>query len=618
MWHSHHTDNSSGYGSVPPHGGGRSGSGGGWRRFLGNILSSTLGVIIGVSVMAAIGAAAVVGIIAGGMSAPAIENNSVLTIRLSGLMSEYPADETLPSFLGTTEYGQALSQVMRALEAARTDRRIKAVVLEAGLLQADPATLQELRQALTTYKKSGKPLYAYGDNYTQASYYLCSAADRVVLNPSGIVEWRGLSARTMYYTDLLRKLGVRMQVFKVGNYKSAVEPYIRRDMSPQNREQVSAFVSDIWQTFLGDVSRSRHIDKERLNLMADNFTGSRPAGELVKARLVDTLMYKEDFYDSLRKRFCPDEDEIPYVDAPTLSDAHPDSGDPDNTVAIYYAQGEVVDTKEMGLTAQASIAADQVIRDLRSLREDQDVKAVVLRINSGGGSAYASEQIWHAVSLLRKEKPVVVSMGGMAASGAYYIACGADCLFAEPTTLTGSIGIFGLVPDLSGLLQDKLSLHFDVVKTNPLADAGTLTRPFSEQESRLMQDYVDNGYRLFLSRVAAGRRMSTDRVNQIGQGHVWTGLMAAQIGLVDKLGTLKDAVSYAAHKAGLSRGYAIRECPEIQPWYISLGLSEAQAKAQVVKTRARLGDLFLPYLIYERLSRQSHVQARLPYLLTIE
>lgn len=589
----------------------------GLKHFLLNILSSAIGFVAGGVIVIAI--LVIMLFRAMGGSAPsAVKDNSVLTISLSGQLCEQPPDYSLGGFMGVGDYSVALNEMLRALRIAKTDNRIKAVVLEAGLLQTQPAALQEIRSALMDYKKSRKPLYAYGDNYSQASYYLCSAADSVALNPSGIVEWRGLSAQTMYYTDLLQKLGIKMQVFKVGTYKSAVEPYINQQMSPANRQQVTAFTNDIWQAFLKDVAAGRRLTVEQANILADRFAGFAPAGELVKNGLVDTLIYKEDFYDGLRKQYCPDEDELRQVDAAALCQANPPAGDEDNTVAVYYAEGEIVDVKEMGLAADKSIVAGQVIKDLRQLRDDDDVKAVVLRINSGGGSAYASEQIWHAVRQLSKEKPVVVSMGGMAASGAYYMACGADYIFAEPTTLTGSIGIFGLVPDLSGLLQGKLGLKFDVVKTNQLADFGTLSRPFNQEESARMQSYIDNGYRLFVSRVAGGRKMNAARVDSIGQGRVWTGRQAIGIGLVDKLGTLQDAIAYAARKAKLKDDYAVRECPEIQPWYVSMGLTEAQAQARIVKTRAELGDLYLPYMIYKRLEHQSSLQARLPYLLKIQ
>lgn len=589
----------------------------GIKHFLLNILSSAIGFAVGGLIVIAIFVILIFQAIDSGAPS-SVKSNSVLTIRLTGLLSEQASDSSISGMLGTTDYSQALNEILRALRIAKADDRIKAVVLEAGALQTQPATLQEIRSALIDFKKSKKPLYAYGDNYSQASYYLCSAADTVVLNPSGIVEWRGLSAQTMYYTDLLQKLGVKMQVYKVGTYKSAVEPYINREMSPANRRQVTSYINDIWQTFLKDVADGRHLSIQQANNLADRFIGLGSASELVKAHLVDTLMYKEDFYYSLRNRYCPEEDELRQVDAATLCAANPPVGDKKNTVAVYYAEGEVVDVKEMGLASTTCISADQMIKDIRQLREDKDVKAVVLRINSGGGSAYASEQIWHSINMLSKEKPVVVSMGGMAASGAYYISCGADYIFAEPTTLTGSIGIFALVPDLSGLMQDKLGLKFDVVKTNRLSDFGALSRPFNKEESAILQNYIENGYRLFVERVAQGRKMSTAEVDSIGQGHVWTGRQAMNIKLVDKLGTLQDAIAYAAQKARLKSDYAVRECPESQPWYVSLGLTKAQAQARLLKTRSELGELYLPYMIYKRLEHQSRLQARLPYLLKIQ
>lgn len=583
-----------------------------FKHFLLSILSSAIGFVVG-------GVILIISCVILLLWTPSsgVSDHSVLTIRLTGSFSEQNSDTAADFFPVATDFSQPLNELLRAIRLAKSDKHIRAVVLEAGILQAQPAALQEIRSALLDFKKSRKPIYAYGDTYSQSSYYLCSAADTMALNPSGIVEWRGLSAQTMYYTDLLQKLGIRMQVFKVGTYKSAVEPYINHEMSAANREQVTAFTSDIWRTFLHDVAKGRGLTSAKVDHLADIFVGFGPAREMVKSGMVDTLIYKEDFYEHLRLRFCPDEKTLNQVDAATLCAANPPTGDENQTVAVYYAEGDVVDVKEMGLASQSCIAATDVISDLRQLRDDKKVKAVVLRINSGGGSAYASEQIWHSVRLLAKEKPVVVSMGGMAASGAYYIACGSDYIFAEPTTLTGSIGIFGIVPDLSGLLQGKLGLKFDVVKTNPMADIGTLSRPFNKEESAVMQRYVENGYRLFVSRVAEGRRMSSAKVDSIGQGRVWTGGQALGIGLVDKLGTLQDAIAYAAKKANLPKDYAIRECPTPQPWYAALGLTQMQAQARLIKTKNQLGELYLPFIIYKRLQNQSHLQARLPFLLNI-
>lgn len=491
-----------------------------------------------------------------------VKKGSVLRINLTGALEERAEEmNPLSLFIGNQYESLGLDQLTQAIKEAAKNDKIEGIYLEVGtaFIGGTPAMLQELRQALLEYKESGKWLYAYGDIYSQSGYYLASVADRVVINPKGIVDWHGLASVPVFFTDVMKQVGVRMQVFKVGTFKSAVEPFVNTEMSEPNREQVTSFLTSIWDEYLKDVSESRNLTPDQLNSLADTLTALKPTEFLLEQGLVDTLAYIDGMKTLLRTKLAlKEKKQIQFVTpADLVADA--DSEDEDDRVAIYYAYGDIVDQEAANpLSAnQTVIATMPTIRELQKLRKDDHVKAVVLRVNSGGGSAFASEQIWHEVQLLKAEKPVVVSMGGMAASGGYYISCGANKILAEPTTLTGSIGIFGMIPDASELLTEKLKFHFDVVKTNKFSDFGAANvmgltgRPLNAQESALMQAEIERGYDLFIGRVAEGRGLTKERVDEIGQGRVWTGVQALVIGLVDQLGNLDDAVAEAAKLAKL-------------------------------------------------------------------
>lgn len=491
-----------------------------------------------------------------------VKKGSVLRINLTGALEERAEEmNPLSLFMGNQYESLGLDQLTQAIKEAAKNDKIEGIYLEVGtaFIGGTPAMLQELRQALLEYKESGKWLYAYGDIYSQSGYYLASVADRVVINPKGIVDWHGLASVPVFFTDVMKQVGVRMQVFKVGTFKSAVEPFVNTEMSEPNREQVTSFLTSIWDEYLKDVSESRNLTPDQLNSLADTLTALKPTEFLLEQGLVDTLAYIDGMKTLLRTKLAlKEKKQIQFVTpADLVADA--DSEDEDDRVAIYYAYGDIVDQEAANpLSAnQTVIATMPTIRELQKLRKDDHVKAVVLRVNSGGGSAFASEQIWHEVQLLKAEKPVVVSMGGMAASGGYYISCGANKILAEPTTLTGSIGIFGMIPDASELLTEKLKFHFDVVKTNKFSDFGAANvmgltgRPLNAQESALMQAEIERGYDLFIGRVAEGRGLTKERVDEIGQGRVWTGVQALVIGLVDQLGNLDDAVAEAAKLAKL-------------------------------------------------------------------
>ncbi len=541
---------------------------------------------------------------------PSVKDGSVLRIQLSGQINERSKSNPFAEFLGNDALvSQGLDELKTAIRVAKDNDRVKGIYIEGGAFSADFATLEELRKSLVDFKKSGKFILSYADIYTQGSYYLASTADRVLLNPQGMLDWHGIASQPIFFTDLMKKVGVKMQVFKVGTFKSAVEPFILTGMSDANRQQVQSFVGDIWQGICRDVAASRKLTVDSLNAYADRYAVLAPSTSYVQMHLVDSLSYIDGVRDKLRQ--LAQTEKVNFVSVSDMAKLDKPNKSSDK-VAVYYAEGDIVD--QMSKTSQQSqIVGQTVVDDLDRLANDDKVKAVVLRINSGGGSAYASEQMWRAVQLLKKKKPVVVSMSGMAASGGYYMSCGADYIVAEPTTLTGSIGIFGMVPDASELLTEKLGLHFDVVKTNVASDFGAMGRGINPQEAEAMQAYVNNGYRLFLQRVADGRKMKPEDVDKIAQGRVWTGRQALQIRLVDKLGTLEDAIAEAARRAKV-KDYSVTHSPAPSNWYDQFLASTLKKDYLEEKLHATLGEYYAPLRFVSTLSTQSCMQARMFYV----
>lgn len=541
---------------------------------------------------------------------PSVKDGSVLRIQLSGQINERSKSNPFAEFLGNDALAsQGLDELKTAIRVAKDNDRVKGIYIEGGAFSADFATLEELRKSLVDFKKSGKFILSYADTYTQGSYYLASTADRVLLNPQGMLDWHGIASQPIFFTDLMKKVGVKMQVFKVGTFKSAVEPFILTGMSDANRQQVQSFVGDIWQGVCRDVAASRKLTVDSLNAYADRYAVLAPSTSYVQMHLVDSLSYIDGVRDKLRQ--LAQTEKVNFVSVSDMAKLDKPNKSSDK-VAVYYAEGDIVD--QMAKTSQQSqIVGQTVVDDLDRLANDDKVKAVVLRINSGGGSAYASEQMWRAVQLLKKKKPVVVSMSGMAASGGYYMSCGADYIVAEPTTLTGSIGIFGMIPDASELLTEKLGLHFDVVKTNAASDFGAMGRGFNPQEAEAMQAYVNNGYRLFLQRVAAGRKMKPGDVDKIAQGRVWTGRQALQIRLVDKLGTLEDAIAEAARRAKV-KDYSVTHSPAPSNWYDQFLASTLKKDYLEEKLHTTLGEYYAPLRFVSTLSTQSCMQARMFYV----
>ena len=569
--------------------------------------------------------ATLTGIVLSGISSSdtetVVKKNSVMMLDLKGTLVER-TQESLEGLLGkfTGEAGNTygLDDILASIKKAKENDNIKGIYIQASWLDAPYASLQAIRTALEDFKESGKFVVAYSDNYTQGLYYLSSVADKVMLNPKGMIEWRGLASAPIFYKDLLQKLGIEMQVFKVGTYKSAVEPFTSTEMSPANKEQVTAFIGSTWNQILDGVSASRKIEKDSLNAYADRMLMFYPSDESVKCGLADTLIYQNNVRSYLKTLVKINEDDrLPILgldDMINIKKSVPKdkSGD---ILAVYYASGEITDY-DGSATSDEGIVGSKMIRDLRKLKEDDNVKAVVLRVNSPGGSAFASEQIWHAVKELKANKPVIVSMGDYAASGGYYISCAADSIIAEPTTLTGSIGIFGMIPNVKGLTE-KIGLTFDVVKTNKFSDFGNLMRPVNGDERALLQMMISQGYDLFVSRCAEGRHMTKEGIEKIAEGRVWTGEMAKGIGLVDELGGIDKALEIAARKAEL-KGYTIVSYPTKKD--ILSTLLDVQpnnyVESQVLKSQ--LGDYYKDFNLLRNIKERAMIQARVPFELNVK
>ena len=540
-----------------------------------------------------------------------LEDGAVLHLRLNGVIEEQTADDPMARFMGIVDMDkQGLDQILTAIRVAKTDARVKGIYIEGGAVSTDVASLQEIRKALVDFKKSKKFVLAYGDQYSQGAYYVASVADQLWVNPSGMIDWHGLSSQPMFYKDLLEKVGIKMQVFRVGKFKSAVEPFTETEMSPANREQVSAFLQDVWQNMVKDVATSRNLTTQQMEEYANGYVMLSDPRAYLNTKLADKLAYIDQVRDELRKK--SGEETVQLITPADLA-MYEEGNSSDNRIAVYYAYGDIVDipnTNSMG--GSHEIVGEQVIKDLDELAQDDDIKAVVLRINSGGGSAYASEQMWRAIQQLKKKKPVVVSMGGLAASGGYYMSCGADYIVAEPTTLTGSIGIFGLVPDPTALLTDKLGLHFDVVKTSESADFGALGRPLSPSEAGAMQAYVERGYALFLSRVADGRKLSVADVDSIAQGRVWTGQQALNLKLVDQLGSLNDAIAKAA-KLAKTKEYGVDSYPTPLTWLEQLQQTSWGNHYLEGRLRTALGTYYAPLHFVNQIGNRPSLQARIMF-----
>lgn len=582
--------------------------------------ATVVGIIVFTIVCVALSVMSIVGMVASASATQAVEKNSVLVLKLNGSIDEQGTDNTIGKLTGNYIPSTGLNDILSAIKKAKDEENIKGIYIDAGVLSTDYATLQEIRSALEDFRKSGKKIIAYADTYSQGSYYLASVADKIYLNPIGMVDWHGIGAQPVFYKDMLAKFGVKFQVVKVGTFKSATETYTEEHMSDANRLQTKMFLDGTWKQVCNAVSKSRGISVDSLNRYADELLMFQSAESLLKRKVVDGLAYASDMKDIAKAQFGIEKDDDLnrlFVSDMTNVKEKQTSGE---EIAIYYAYGDIVQSEKVSLLGGGShcIVGSTVCNDLKDLMDDDDVKAVVIRVNSGGGDAFASEQIWHQVMELKKKKPVVVSMGGYAASGAYYMSAPASWIVAQPTTLTGSIGIFAVFPDMSGLVTQKLGVKFDEVKTNRNSTFGNLmARPFNEEETAVMQQYVNRGYQLFRKRVADGRRLPVESVEKIAQGRVWLGADAIGLKLVDQLGGLNDAVAKAAKLAKLGEYYTV-DYPAPSSWIDQLLAGASDAGSVDARLRLTLGDLYEPVSLMRNLDKHEALQARIPFAINMK
>ena len=593
------------------------------KQFFKNVAATIVGIFGFGIIMVILAVITLIGMMCNSSKTPSLKDNSVMVMKLQGQISDQANDDWLGQLTGNQYNNLGMNNILSAIKKAKQEDKVKGIYLETGILSTDYATLQEIRNALADFKKSGKWIIAYGDAMTQGGYYLASVANKIYVNPEGSVDWHGIASQTQYIKDVAAKFGVHFTIVKVGKYKSFTEMYTEDKMSDANREQVTRYIGGLWNQILADVSKSRNISKDSLNRYADGLMAFDDTKLLKSRKMVDGFCYYDEIRDVVKKQLGLKADEtINQVDYNDVDMTIDDSNLMGEEIAVYYCQGSIVRMETPSIyDSEQQIVSTKVIKDLQELADNSQVKAVVLRINSGGGDAYASEQIWRAVKELNKKKPVVVSMGGMAASGAYYMSMGAQYIMAQPTTLTGSIGIFGALPDFSDLMTKKLGFKYDEVKTNrnsTYASAG-MSRPWSAEEIATMQNYVNRGYSLFRNRVAEGRKMSTEQVEKIAQGRVWLGTDAKNIKLIDGFGGLSDAIDKAAELAHLSSYQAV-EYPAMAGWMEQLLDMAGGNKGTYLDEQLRLalGDLYQPFIMIRNMKEKEPIQAALPYVLNIQ
>jgi protease-4 len=588
------------------------------KQFFKFVLATIVGLILAGVILVLI----LIGIVAsaGSDKNVTVESNSVLNISIDHPITERTPNNPLSglSFLGfDTDKSIGLNDILANIKKAKTDDNIKGIYLSESYMLSGQATTEEIRKALIDFKKSGKFIIAYAEIYTQSFYYLASVADKVYINPKGMFDFSGFSSQITFLKGSLDKLGIEAQVIKVGTYKSAVEPFILTKMSDANREQVTSYMGSLYDYYLTGIANSRHLNVDTLRDVANNMKIQYPEDAL-KYKLVDGLKYKDEILDDLKDRtgisHKKDVQSVS-IDDYTKSEGNKkdDEGSADRRVAIIYASGEI----SGGDGDDNSIGSDKISAAIRKVRLDGKVKAVVLRVNSPGGSSIASAVIWREVMLTKKVKPVIVSMGDYAASGGYYISCAADSIIAEPNTITGSIGIFSILPNMQKFFNDKLGVTFDGVKTGKFSDLGDISRPLTPEEHLILQNQVNRGYDEFTKAVADGRHKTQAYINSIGQGRVWTGTQALKLGLVDRLGNINDAIACAAKKANV-KDYKLVAYPEQKSIFSKFG----SGLSTEMKTRAIQAELGENFKYYEQVkglqSMMRTPQARMPYNIVIK
>ena len=585
------------------------------KQFFKMMFASAIGVLISLGILSFISVFMFIGMLSSISSSSTEQvlnnNESVFKLSLNGEMKETAKENPFGSMFGK-DNSLCLSDILTAIEAAKENDKIKGIYLDATNLATGTANVDVIRRELLDFKKSGKFIVAYADNYTQKCYHLASVADKVYLNPLGIVQLTGLVSQAMFYKEMLKKAGIEMLVFKVGTFKGAVEPFMLDKLSEENRMQITSFQKGIWDNIVKNISESRNISVDDVNAFADKGLFFSPAEKAVESGLIDDLKYRDDVENAIKELAGIDADKK----LKTVNVAKMKNQKKKNTIkkgdqiAIIYAEGEINSSQVLPKYSNANYITEKLADELIKLKKDDNVKAIVLRVNSPGGSAFVSDQIWKQVNEIKKDKKIVVSMGNMAASGGYYISCAADKIVAEANTLTGSIGVFSIFPNATGLL-DKLDLTTDVVKTNKYADFGDMSRPMRDDEKALFQAATENFYDIFLSRCAEGRGMTKEEIDNVGQGRVWTGEQALERGLVDEIGDVDRAIEIAAELAGLSDYYIKTVTGSIDPITEYLLEQMGEVKTSIVKET--LGNDYEFFNILHTIRNTYGVQARLPY-----
>lgn len=586
------------------------------KQFFKMMFASTLGFFVGLMLAGVIAIVFMIGMVAGLSSnsqavyTPKAEN-SVFKIAFEGDIRESAEENPFTNLLTGRESDLSLRDLLKSIRHAKEQESVKGIYLDMGVFSGGTASLDAVRRALMDFKESGKFIVAYADSYTQGGYYLASVADKIYLNPQGILGLTGLSSQTMFYKGLLQKIGVEMMVFKVGTYKGAVEPFIADKLSDANREQITSYQNSIWGNITKGIAKCRNITVEDVNRFADEGAFFASPEKAVEYKLIDELKYRSEVEKYLIEQSGQTGDKLKTVGLSNMKNVKKTEREYRNKIAIVYAEGEIMQQIiSSPYSGNFPCISEKINDDLKKLADNEDVKAVVLRINSPGGSAYTSEQIWKQVYELKKKKPVVVSMGSVAASGGYYIASGASKIIAEPNTLTGSIGIFGMFPNTAGLFN-KLALTTDIVKTNRYADFGDPARPMTDDEKALIQGYIERGYDTFLTRCAEGRGVSKADIDSIGQGRVWTGEQALKIGLVDELGGIERAVELAGELAEIYN-YNIMEVSTDHDFLKELLEKQIEVVKQSV-VKDMLGDEYEHFRTLRKVKATYGIQARIPY-----
>ncbi len=583
------------------------------KQFFKMLFASVLGVIVGVTLLVVVGVIVGAGMLAmmtTSSSSYVPQKQTILNLSLSGALKDHATESPWASIMGDDLKVFSLSEVLTAIQVAKENPNVAGIYLKAGYLSAGGASLLEIRKALIDFKQSGKFIVAYADNYTQGTYFVCATADKVFLNPQGALGIQGLALETTFYKGILKKAGVEMQIFKVGTYKGAVEPYMLDHLSEANREQMTAYLSSNWNVLRAGMAESRNLQPAVIDRFANEGLSFADPEEAVKLGLVDELRYASEVETYLKEKVGAPDEKLHFANCQQIASLKPAQNSSKQRIAVMYAEGEIVPEAADQTYSMTSFITEKMAKELIKLKEEEEVKAVVIRVNSPGGSAYVSDQIWKQVKALKAEKPVVVSMGNVAASGGYYISCAANQIVAEPNTLTGSIGVFGMFPNMTGLFE-KLDITSDVVKTHTFSDMGNTARPMTEAEKALVQGTVERNYRTFLSRCADGRNMSVEAIDAIGQGRVWTGEQALANGLVDRLGDLDTAIQVAANLADLSE-YSVQTVSSSKNWWDKL-LDDQLGGMRISLMQWLLGDDYAQIELLRQVRGAQGIWARLPF-----